>query len=264
MDMLPENQTVEANFSFWVTVAFTLNYILGSGFLTLPWGFAKSGVLLGLVVLLVFAFYSTLSVFFILEALDRGQRLVQRSQTGELEMSTYSRKRGYVAISDNSSIHGSNGGILTNNSLHSRSDKILRNNKLPDVENDGKQDQIIVLESLTANSTSLTQEDATLPMKLVRKIEITELCTIFLGPVGQRLYTCTISMYMYGTLWAYTTVFANAFAAHLSLTHIHDTDYMIYTLIFALVVVPVSLMEFSEQVSVQVALAVFLSHNKRT
>ena len=35
----------EAPFSFGVTVAFTLNYIIGTGFLTLPWGFNQTGKL---------------------------------------------------------------------------------------------------------------------------------------------------------------------------------------------------------------------------
>jgi hypothetical protein len=37
------------HFSFTVAVLFTLNYIMGTGFLTIPWAFNQSGILLGYV-----------------------------------------------------------------------------------------------------------------------------------------------------------------------------------------------------------------------
>jgi hypothetical protein len=87
-----------------------------------------------------------------------------------------------------------------------------------------------------------------------RKLEITELCNLFLGDIGRQAYSLTIIVYIYGTLWAYSTVFANAFASHL---YIGKYSYLFYLSIFAVIVVPFSLREFSEQVTVQVVLSIF-------
>lgn len=42
----PSAETAEAGFSPFVAFCFTINYILGTGFLTLPWAFVQGGVLL--------------------------------------------------------------------------------------------------------------------------------------------------------------------------------------------------------------------------
>mmetsp|Transcript_17329 Transcript_17329/g.29304 ORF Transcript_17329/g.29304 Transcript_17329/m.29304 type:complete len:427 (+) Transcript_17329:273-1553(+) len=84
-----------------------------------------------------------------------------------------------------------------------------------------------------------------------RKIELTELCDLFLGPWGKRVFSLVIAVYMYGTLWAYCTVFAKAFAA------VFGASYELFLAIFACVVVPLSCMELSEQIYVQVSLSIF-------
>lgn len=40
-------QSVPGQFSFLVSLAFCLNYVLGTGFLTLPWAFAQVGTSFG-------------------------------------------------------------------------------------------------------------------------------------------------------------------------------------------------------------------------
>ena len=47
-----EEESSKEGFSFWVAVAFTVNYIMGTGFLTLPWAFSEAGIGLGFLVLL--------------------------------------------------------------------------------------------------------------------------------------------------------------------------------------------------------------------
>lgn len=218
--------TDTANFSFWTTVAFTLNYILGSGFLTLPWGFQQTGVLLGVFVLIIFGFLSTLSVFFILESIHRGQILFRSGAVVSIELSYMkSNKRGYVAVSSPSSSTSE----ATLSPLSREQDEVKAD----------FQTQIVT-------EPTAEPED--------RKIELSELCRIFLGPIGAGTYTAIIALYMYGTLWAYATVFANAFAAYLD---IGANSYGIYLVVFAIFVIPISLMEFSEQIQVQVALSIF-------
>ena len=213
------------HFSFWVTVAFTLNYILGSGFLTLPWGFEQTGLFLGIAVLLVIGFFSILSVYFILEAVERANIL---HRAGKLPHSPHITRNppstGYQASYD----------AIRDESLHSNS-------------NSGHGVQVLEIESLQASTLSNANDQP-------RKMEITELCDLFLGEYGRKAYSVTLIVYMYGTLWAYSTVFANSFAAHLN---IGPYSYPFYLGVFAAMVVPFSLREFSEQVQVQVVLSVF-------
>ncbi len=215
--------------------------------MTLPWGFEQSGAVLGLIVLAIFAFYAILSTFFRLEALDRGQRWVQRPHPeSEIELNMFSRQKGYVAIDSTSSHSNVDGHILSSNNRRA----------LPTSDETAETDSPIHnIHQTSIDIESTTTDSNTSPT--LRKLEITELCGIFLGPLGERTYTITIAMYMYGTLWAYTTVFANAFATHLSIADGENTSYYIYILTFAAIVVPVSIMEFSEQVIVQVSLAIF-------
>jgi hypothetical protein len=58
---------------------------------------------------------------------------------------------------------------------------------------------------------------------------------------------------MYGTLWAYSTVFANAMALNLPIAG--DNSYVIYLLVFSAIVLPMSCMELKEQVGFQVVLS---------
>ena len=63
---------------------------------------------------------------------------------------------------------------------------------------------------------------------------------------------------MYGCLWAYTAVFANASASALPFPKswgLGDDDYLIWVGVFSLLVVPFTCMELKEQVGVQVFLS---------
>jgi len=85
------------------------------------------------------------------------------------------------------------------------------------------------------------------------KIDLPELCQIFLGEWGFNAYAIAILCYSYGFLWAYASVFGSAMATVLPLGDIDS--YPLYILLFALIVVPMSFLELSEQVTVQVFLS---------
>lgn len=199
-------------FSFWVGVCFTLNYVVGSGFLTLPWAFQKTGPVLGVTILGVFAYFSVIAVCFLLESTDRAIALDVAANIDGIELQKVAvTSTGYSSI-DNSD--------LNDESVHQGRKRVV--------------------------------SDAP------RRIELTELCGIFLGTAGKNIFSCLISIYMYGTLWAYCTVFASAFAAQIPLgSHENDVSYFVYLIVFAAVVVPLSLMELSEQIYVQVTLTIF-------
>ena len=107
-----------------------------------------------------------------------------------------------------------------------------------------------------------------------RKFEMNALCRVFLGKPGLRVFTLFLSLYMCGTLWAYTSVFSSAMARAFPIFsvdgnggldkffHLDATDgaspeslnYVFYAIIFGCIVVPLSCLELDEQVPLQVFL----------
>lgn len=213
----------DIHFPYWITVAFTLNYIIGSGFLTLPWAFEEAGVLLGIIILFIFGFFSTISVFFILETMARADKL---DHFHGLHM-----KGGYFPV---------------DTTVHHEPTSYLKNDENGRIE----------LNELTTFSSNTVQEHEHGEHHVRRKKEMTELCQLFLGEIGKHIYLGVICVYMYGSLWAYATVFANSFsAAHENF--FGDYSYYVFLLLFSCIAIPVSLLEFSEQVFMQVSLAIF-------
>jgi len=199
-----------------VAVAFALNYIMGTGFLTLPWTFYKAGIGAGIVIVALTSAVSSIAVFFILETIARGEMLEEHdvSVSGKIQTSTMYRSYRAIIAEEQASIPDS--PIPTSNFIVQRDDYVV--------------DEL--------------------------KIEIPELCELFLGMNGRRLYTTLVSVYAYGTLWAFSTVFANAFATHLPLYGAgFYLSYGFYLIVFGSIVVPASCMELREQVTFQVVLA---------
>jgi len=114
-----------------------------------------------------------------------------------------------------------------------------------------------------------------------RKFECNALCRVFLGKRGLRSYTLVLSLFIVGTLWAYTSVFASAMARAFPIFSVDDNnepgsvfhlatataavttaessaslDYVCYAILFGCMVVPLSCLELDEQVPLQVFLTV--------
>ncbi|KAL0486267.1 11 TM domain-containing transmembrane protein [Acrasis kona] len=104
-----------------------------------------------------------------------------------------------------------------------------------------------------------------------RKFEMNELCKMFLGTPGKLLYELCVCLYLYGALWSYGSVFAESMALFIplpikgwytcdvALDHSSTCNnlYMIYIGIFALMVVPLTCLNLTEQKSLQVVLTIF-------
>lgn len=78
--------------------------------------------------------------------------------------------------------------------------------------------------------------------------------TQFLGPWGRLLYMVCLAIYIYAALLAYTSVFSKSCASTFPIPGAADS-YAIYLAVFAVLVVPLSCMELTEQVTIQVVLA---------
>ena len=88
------------------------------------------------------------------------------------------------------------------------------------------------------------------------KVEITDLCKIYMGNNGRNIYSCFLSIYIYGTLTAYCSVFAESLSVHTPLFTSQNVNYNIYLSIFFVLVVPFSCFELNEQIEWQVFLAI--------
>ncbi|GMI04281.1 hypothetical protein TrRE_jg5018 [Triparma retinervis] len=188
----PQVET-EPGFSPFVALCFTINYVMGTGFLTLPWAFLNAGLILSILTMFFTGVISDVSKDWVLNAMARAQAIDD------------------VRRSDNKG---------------------------------GPESRLL---------PPPADEDGSLPVVSHRKFEIISLCEMFLPPPGPLLYTAAFSLYMYGTLWAYATVFGSAMVSALPLGT--SDDYLIYILIFAGITVPLTCMELKEQVKVQVALS---------
>ncbi len=220
------SSSVSEGFSPFVAMCFTVNYIMGTGFLTLPWAFNSAGLLLSILTLGVVCFIADISKNYVLETMARADAMFKLKAP-----------RDRVP------------------SRHSAVDLIKE-----DVEKQQKE-QPAGNQSQSYGSNRSPVEPLLSPDLAVvsdRKFEIIELTNIYLGSRGSSLYMCTLGLYMYGTLWAYTSVFANACSQALPLAEAlglgHD-DYLAYAALFAIVVVPLTCLELKEQVSVQVVLS---------
>jgi hypothetical protein len=224
-------------FSFMVAVCFTINYIIGSGILALPWAFAKTGILLGVIVMVFAGFLTTTSILFILETMARAEYMHSNAsnlwfiESTIIMRSRESTKAGYESIATDDEGSGIEMRTSTNASSDPESGGSVTtpgyNEDIADVNTEGP---LLVKEN---------------------RFEIPELCEDFLGMVGKGIYTFSVTIYIYGSLWAFTTVFANALAA---LYDLGEYSYEIWLLMFAAMVVPLSLMELTEQVYVQVSI----------
>jgi amino acid permease len=202
-----EAESMAPKFSFWVGVCFTLNCVVGSGFLTLPWAFQKTGTILGVTALAVFGYFSVLATVFILESSARAAHILERK--GDTEMAILKHKEGYSAVA-------------------------------------------------TSEETSQAVPASGV---VKRRIEMSEMCRMFLGTTGRDAFAVLLSVYMYGVLWAYCTVFSKAFSVqfpwYTEERPEEGATYYVYLFFFACFVVPFSTMELSEQIYVQVGMTIF-------
>jgi amino acid permease len=101
--------------------------------------------------------------------------------------------------------------------------------------------------------------------------EVTELCEIFLGSCGKIAYQVCLCGLMFIGLWSYSNVFASSMQAQFPLFLGNSTSssqyidctilfsacggaFAVYSLLFAVIVVPLSFFETTEQVGIQVAM----------
>jgi hypothetical protein len=348
----------EGGFTYMVAVAFSVNYIMGTGFLTLPWAFSQTGYLSFFVVIII-TLASVFAVHMVLESMARAE-LFRDSRRGhaaqgadyeELDVSTASNPLTSNPLTcspltsnpltGQMSLDGSEGGGMDGDggggeggggvepticgfedmSSSGRSDggsvedsnsglyRVIKGYAaaFPDPEPgpisdasapagpaDDAGEAEAEAETTYADSAAdsrgseagggleagrggelaesaerdrnrnrgrggdkdgAAEDEGAAPLPRVgeRKFEVVEQCAMFLGPALQGTYMLFLCCYMFGTLWAYGTVFANALASNLPIPNANS--YLLYLLLFGCIVVPISCMELEEQIAIQVVLS---------
>ncbi|ETV66525.1 hypothetical protein H257_17087 [Aphanomyces astaci] len=84
--------------------------------------------------------------------------------------------------------------------------------------------------------------------------EVTTLCDRFLGVVGATLYQLSLLGLMYGGLLGYSQVFVNSIVSQLPSSF--ESSTVVVAVVFGLIVVPLSCVDLSEQIHVQVVMAI--------
>ena len=88
------------------------------------------------------------------------------------------------------------------------------------------------------------------------RLEITDLCELFLGLSFRNIYSSILGIYMYGTLTAYLTIFVSSLSSNIVIFDDSATNQGLFTFLFFFCTVPISCLEFNEQVEWQVSLAI--------
>ena len=92
--------------------------------------------------------------------------------------------------------------------------------------------------------------DSLLPSIRNRKFEMPELCRVFMGEVWRIMFTIAACCDLYGLTWSIAAVSASSLASDIPILH-NQNDYMLFVLIFAVIVIPVSFLSVADQIWIQ-------------
>jgi amino acid permease len=235
-------------FSFFVAMAFTLNYIVGSGFLTIPWAMSQTGCILGFFLLLLLTFFGVCSAIFVVEAMARAGHIKDRHESATQHGTNSHHRRLHGVQYENVATESTSNPLGTTAEI----------DKSGHTENSNELDQIeMVHHNGTDAGTDTNIQSTEVLLVGEHKFEMPLLCLQFLGKWGLRLYTLSVMLYFYGTLWAYSAVFAKSFDIIFGQAIFGRDAYGIFLFVFSCFVVPISMLELTEQVILQVALSVW-------
>ncbi|KAM7353143.1 transmembrane protein 104 homolog isoform 2-T2 [Cochliomyia hominivorax] len=171
-----------ATYSTWVGFIFIFNLIVGTGALTLPGVFAKAGWFLSLIVIILLAIISYITVTFIIEAMAAANAVktwqnLQFDSREDLPSASASVEEGDFDTDDPSA-----------SLLPPSHDATARLERMP----------------LYAHGSTLIY------YKLEDKFELGEMATLFFNDFGRVFFYLCISIYLYGDLSIYSAAIAKS------------------------------------------------------
>ena len=280
---VPFASPTASGFSPVVAFCFTINYILGTGFLTIPWAFVQSGLILSTLLMVVSAILSDISKDYLLETMARAEAMLDdqmhwiAGHDDNDEVEDPKKKQGRLLLPPTSREEREKQRLLIKQRQQQSGDEDAEQemthydsiDKTPKNSNGKKKyghsaSLPTDMHNNNHNHVHFQTDGAVMvlpaepPKYLVkqRKFEVNALCRVFLGKYGLQSYTVIICLYLMGALWAYTSVFASAMATALPWFGNGDEgfNYLCYAILFGCVVVPLSCLELDEQVPLQVFL----------
>jgi hypothetical protein len=112
--------------------------------------------------------------------------------------------------------------------------------------------------SARAQALDLLKTDGSLPRGYTLKIRerkyvLSLLTKIFLGKVWTLIFSITTLASLYGAMWGFCTIFANAFADKYPLGDAQDGGYKLYIALFMVIIVPMACTSITDQQWIQMA-----------
>ena len=243
----------------FICYAFTVNYILGCGVLGVPFAFYKAGIVAGTAIIIAISFFSYLTVLWVGEASYRGMQIRKEMKNTNPFKSPkiYGKKSSKVAAAvGNTSIVN-----ILNDGIHS----VLSFQSLSSYQQDTAKSSSNAVSSGAASYVSLNasvraekERDRTSTLDSVdeahegaSEMEVTDLVGEFIGENTKNSYQISLMILTGVGLLAYTQVFAQGFRSQIWSNGSNSFP----ILVFACIVVPLSCMQLSEQVTIQVFMA---------
>lgn len=280
-------------FTPFVAFCFTLNYVFGIGFLTIPWAFVQGGLVFSSLLLFCCCVLSDITKGYILETMARAEAMLDlemRWIDNNYANNSDEEKQKLLCIPPAKTyMNNEDSNVDYDKSLDDKKStsnkKVLKTQVSAPLQTDYRSmspmtstpdrsktlgdkrrlENILIAEKRNLIHIHKKQESELLEEPYIikdRKFEINALCRIFLGKMGLHAYTFFLSLNLYGTLWAFTSVFATSAAKSFPIYADGNlmVNYTYYAVIFASVVIPMSCLELNEQILVQVtvSLAMFM------
>lgn len=231
-------------------MSFTINFVMGSGFLAIPWGMEQAGVGTGIVLLLLATSALYMTCTMLLDAIARTDAVERRQLmiAGVLRAMDSMQEETSLEVASGASRPAEEGGAASASSFASAA---------------SRSQAVVTPEAVRAAGgvpshvldTALRPPQGKITLTW-RKYELPELVGMYFGSTVQLVYTCLACLYIYGALWSYASLFGLAVTAHVQLPGIDDPEwsYRIFTASFGALVICISMFDIKEQVSFQMAM----------
>jgi len=206
--------------------------LISIGYLSLPWAFSAAGTVLSSIGFALVMLQTFITAQYVLEACARSHALA--SATENMAMTASIRDSSMQAIFELSTC-----GKIDLDNL--------------DDSNRPSQDMHLMKQ---ANDSFVEDEDGNDPHTVINrfKAEMPELCRLFLGRRWFFFFLITISLDLYGLTWSYASIFASGLADVLPIQNDGDSlngGYQIYIIVFAGITVPLSCIQLSDHILIQ-------------
>eukprot|EP00986_Skeletonema_menzelii_P001183 scaffold310_cov137-Skeletonema_menzelii.AAC.4 len=259
-----------------LAAALTTN-LISVGYLSMPYAFASAGMVLSTIGFFIVMLLAFITAGYVLEGCARASVLVNMTEKLEtlvsqqsmtLEESIVVAKQKLLEIlkedgsdEDDDFEDSPSPAVPKRGDFGSMSKKSARSLQLlisseNEQRGDKEEEQAGISQSINPTFLHTTVHK----VKGDSKAELPELCRMFLGKWIAIFFVGTISLDLYGLTWGYASIFASGLADmlpitksshHVDISHHVDTDYRIYLGIFAAVAIPMSCMNLSDHVLVQ-------------